>query len=95
MAIHRIISIRDGKAGIFMKPSVGLHLGAILRDWEQVVNAPESLFGKFPEDFTLCELGTFDDETGEVLPHKNPIQHSTAREVQKTSPAQGTLRAAQ
>lgn len=94
MAINRIISIRDGKAGIFMKPSVGLHLGAILRDWEQVVNAPDSLFGKFPEDFTLFELGTFDDESGRISVHEHPEQLSTAREVQKNSPHQASLRAA-
>lgn len=94
MAISRIISVRDGKAGIYMKPSISLHLGSVMRDWETVVNAHDSIFGKFPEDFTLFELGTFDDETGHIVCHSPPTQLSTAREVQKSAPAQATLRAA-
>lgn len=94
MAMNRIISVRDEKAGVYMKPHFGLHMGAILREWEQVVNAPDSIFSKFPEDFTLFELGTFDDETGNILAHTPPRQLSTAREVQKISPQQASLRAA-
>jgi len=93
MAISRIISVRDGKAGIYMKPQINLHLGAVMREWEVVVNEPNSIFGKFPEDFTLFELGTFDDETGHIEHHTPPIQLSTAREVQKSHPSQATLRA--
>lgn len=94
MAINRIMSVRDGKAGIYLKPQFYLHLGQAMRDWDSLVNEPGSVFAKFPEDFTLFEMGTFDDENGQIQVHTVPMQLSSAREVQKITPSQATLRAA-
>jgi len=40
-----------------------------MRQWEDAVNNPESPISKHPSDYALCELGTFDDESGELQQH--------------------------
>lgn len=91
MAIHKVVAVQDAKAGVFMKPTFGLHLGAILRDWEAVVNDPQSIMAQFPEDFALYEIASYDDVTGSFTPEPTPRQLSTARQVQKTKPSIPTL----
>lgn len=89
MAKHRMFCILDGKTGIFGKPQFGLHLGAVLRDWETIVNEG-GIFSKFPEDFSLHEIGEFDDEQGTVSMHPVRQQLATAREVLKARPGAPT-----
>lgn len=88
MAIHKVVAVQDAKAGIFLKPSFGLHLGAILRDWETVVNDPSSIMNSFPEDFALYEIASYDDITGTFTSETIPRQLSTARQAQKSKPLQ-------
>jgi len=83
MAIHKVVAVQDAKAGVFLRPQFGVHLGAILRDWETVVNDPTSMMNKYPEDFALYEIATYDDVSGQFVSEAMPRQLSTARQVQK------------
>jgi len=80
----KVVAVQDAKAGIFKKPSYGVHLGEILRDWEMVVNDPQNIMNKFPEDFALYQLGVYDDVEGTFT--LNKMQLSTARQVHKGTP---------
>lgn len=86
MAILKVVAVQDARSGFFMRPSFGNHLGSILRDWESVVNDPQSQMNKYPEDFALYELGEYDDISGNFKCEATPRLLSTARQVQKTSP---------
>lgn len=88
MAIHKVVAVQDAKSGVFLKPTFGLHLGAILRDWATVVNDPTSIMNKYPEDFALYEIASYDDISGHFTPEPMPRMLSTAREVQTSTPNQ-------
>lgn len=83
MAKQRVFAAFDGKLKVFLTPFTYLHLGQATRAWEEICNDPQSLMGKHPADFSLYEIGNFDDDTGLVTPH-SPLQLvATALEVKR------------
>ena len=66
------VAIWDTKAGAFLPPFV-VRQDAIAVRWfaEQMAN-PASEFAKFPGDYTLVNLGIWDDETGSTISHTAP-----------------------
>jgi len=84
---HKIYSIRDQKAEYFTQPFFKKTHGEAERDFHQLVNDEKSQLNKFPEDFDLYHLGTYDDETGKMTPLDTP-QHITKAVQQKTASLQ-------
>lgn len=70
----KIYSIRDAKAEIYNAPFFQKTHGEAERNFTQLVNDEKSTVAKFPEDFDLYFLGTYDDNTGKVQPLDTP-QH--------------------
>ena len=66
----RIYAIFDNKAEAYMEPFFAMTPGLALRAFADNTNNPQSIFNKHPEDFSLFEIGEFDDQKGEVIPHK-------------------------
>lgn len=81
----KIFAIHDAKVGSYMQPFFMQSAGQALRSWGTSINDPSTLFCTHPADFTLFELGTYDDETGMVLAHEIKINLGTALEL-KTKP---------
>lgn len=69
----KLFSIHDSKAEFYMNPMTFKNAGEANRAFETTVNQPESQFGLYPSDFTLVEIGVFEDETGRIIPHETPI----------------------
>lgn len=88
MAVYKIFAVRDEKTGVFNRPFFDLHVASALRSWTEACNEPTSPFCKFPEDFTLYEVGTFDDLEGRIKELPVPHKVSTASEVLKR-PSEG------
>lgn len=42
-----------------------------MRGWEEAVNDQQTNVGKHPSDHALYEIGSFDDESGELI-YKSP-----------------------
>lgn len=76
MQISKIYSIRDSKAEIFNFPFFQKTHGEAERTFLQLVNDETTQIGKFPEDFDLYYLGTYDDQSGKVDVLDTP-QHIT------------------
>lgn len=70
----KIYSIRDSKAEIYNTPFFQKTHGEAERNFMQLVNDDKSTVGKFPEDFDLYYLGTYDDQTGKLSALETP-QH--------------------
>lgn len=90
MAKLYVVSAYDGKIGSYVNPFLVDHLGQALRAWEEGVNDGKSMAAKFPADFILYQLATFDTSTGvydNIIP---PKQLATATEFKK-KPEQGAL----
>lgn len=72
----KIYSIRDAKAEIFNAPFYKNTHGEAERDFSMLVNEEKSKINKFPEDYDLYHLGSFDDQTGKAEWNDTP-QHVT------------------
>lgn len=73
-----IMSVHDSKAGAFISPFFTPTVAVGLRSFGQAVNDPETNFYKFPGDYTLFELGSFDIESGVITLHPAHINHGLA-----------------
>ncbi len=67
-----MFSIYDSKAEAYIQPFYSQTTGTAIRSFETAVNENGHDFNKYAGDYTLFELGEFDQATGE----------STARETQ-------------
>ena len=59
--------------------------GEATRAFMTTVNDPKSHLNKYPADFTLFEIGTYDETKGLVTPHKTNINVGVAVEFLTTS----------
>lgn len=62
--INKVYSIFDSKVGAHLQPFFMQANGAAIRAVTELVKDKTHAFGKFPADYTLFELGTFDNSTG-------------------------------
>ena len=60
----KVFTVYDSKAEAYMQPFYMQTTGQALRAFEDTVNDPDHQFHKHPADFTLFELGIFNDITG-------------------------------
>lgn len=66
--IHGVFAVRDTCVGSFLLPMFFQNRAAAVRALGDAVNKPkeDNQFYQHPEHFQLCEIGSFDDETGIV-----------------------------
>ena len=65
----KIFSVFDSKVESYMTPFFMRHNGEAIRAFTQMVtdtSNPNNMAAKYPADFTLFELGSFDDSTGKI-----------------------------
>lgn len=70
----KVYSIRDAKGEIFHPPFYKKTHGEAERDFTTLVGDQNGMVSKYPEDFDLWYLGTFDDQTGKFNALETP-QH--------------------
>jgi len=59
--IINIYSVFDAATNAYLQPMYALSKGQIIRGITEAVNDPNHDFHKYARDYTLFELGTFDD----------------------------------
>ena len=64
--IWKMYSIRDAKAEIFKPPFFKSTHGEAERDYRTLCNDTQSLVNRYPEDFDLWFIGTYDDTSGKM-----------------------------
>ena len=62
----QIFAVKDKQVDAFLQPFFSPTLGAALRSLMEVVNDPQHTFAKYPADYILYTLGTFDDTNGVI-----------------------------
>ncbi|WNK13535.1 MAG: nonstructural protein [Microvirus sp.] len=75
-----IYSLRDTKADAFAQPFFAPNRSVAIRNYLAASEDPASIISRFPGDFSLYEIGLFDDNTGIIESHPLP---------QLISPTQG------
>jgi len=82
--IQKIFTVYDSKTELFMQPFFMPTTGQALRSFEDTCNDESTLFAKHPADFTLFEIGTYDDTNCAIVKHDAMVNLGTALEyVQK------------
>jgi len=78
--LSKVYAVYDSKTFTYGSPFLMKHIGDAVRAFTQIANDVTSQIGLYPEDYTLFELGTFDDQTAffSILP--NPIHVGKAIE---------------
>jgi len=70
MKQSNLYTIHDSKAEFYRPPFVARSKGEAIRMFAQGANDKETQLAQHPEDFTLYQIGTFDDITGQI--HHEP-----------------------
>jgi len=93
----KVYTIYDSKIQTYMRPFFLQANGAARRAFEDLVNDKSTEISRHPEDYTLFELATFDDQTGVFENANAPTSLGLAQEYireeknpfqNKTSPVQ-------
>jgi hypothetical protein len=84
--IYLVFSVHDSKADAFLPPFILPKEAMALRAFSDCVNSEDHQFGKNPEDYTLFELGSFNDETGQYLLHRSIISKGNGLEFRLKIP---------
>lgn len=64
--IQRIFTIFDEKANAYLPPFFLPTSGMAVRTFTTCLRSPDHQFGLHPEDYTLFDLGAFDDNTAQI-----------------------------
>nr|QJB20112.1 MAG: nonstructural protein [Microvirus sp.] len=70
----KIYSIRDSKGEIYNTPFFQKSHGEAERNFRELTRDDKSMICKYPEDFDLYYLGTYDDQNGTISSLDSP-QH--------------------
>lgn len=62
----KVFSVYDSKAEAFLPPFFLPAVGQAIRGFTDAAGNLEHPFGKHPADYTLFQIGSFDDSTGFV-----------------------------
>jgi len=81
--IQKVFTIYDSKMEAYMQPFFMSQKGQAVRAFTDTVNDPTSQFNKHPEDFTLFEIGEYDDATGKFTNLQTPNSLGLALEYRK------------
>lgn len=73
-----IFAIYDSQVCAYLNPFVTSHPSLAKRSFQAVANDPSSQICHHPQDFTLFEVGEWDDETGVVKAYDRHINHGLA-----------------
>ncbi|QGH72128.1 MAG: DNA binding protein [Microviridae sp. ctjWc39] len=68
----KVFTIYDSKAEAYLQPFFLKNKGEAIRALTDIVAKPDHNFCKYPEDFTLFELGVFDDSTSRFELYDTP-----------------------
>jgi len=78
-----VLAVFDQASGLFGRPLFVAAVGQAVRSFTDEVNrdGPENALFLHPEDFSLFELGSFDDETGRVVSLDIPKRVASGADV--------------
>lgn len=82
---RKIYSVYDSKAEAYGVPFFQRSRGEATRSWITIANdaTEDNAIYRHAEDFTLFEIGEFDEHTGHLHPYATPVSIGVAREFKK------------
>ena len=86
--IIKVFSVYDSKAEVFLPPFYFQNKGEALRAFSDTIQDSNTSLAKHPEDFSLFELGEFDNSNAKYTSLQAPVSLGLAVEFLKSSDAQ-------
>lgn len=83
---YKMLSVFDSKAELYLTPFIMKTKAEAIRGFTDVVNDPKTSFFAHPEDYTLMEIGEYDDNKGELKNHLAKIALANGLEVKRQDP---------
>lgn len=84
----KMFTVFDSKAETYLRPFSMLSTGEAIRSFITTLNDPNTEFSLYPADFTLFEVGTFDETTCAITLHSSLINLGNGLHLKpKGSPA--------
>ena len=80
MSIKKIFTVYDAKSEAYLPPFFVRSLGEATRSFSDACNDTKHDFFRHSSDFTLFELGSFDELTGILTPLPSPVARGNAVE---------------
>ena len=74
----KAFSIYDKIAAVFAIPFFQSNSGVAKRAFEQLNSDKNSAIYHHPSDYSLFEVGEYDDQSGKMIPHEVPIHIANA-----------------
>ena len=66
-----LFSIYDDTTELYEAPFVDINRGSALRRIQDLIKThPESMYAKFPEQFQLCVIGSWNEKVGDIISDK-------------------------
>jgi len=84
--ILKMFSVYDSKAEAYMQPFFLNSRGLAIRSFTDLANDPKTSVYQYAADFTLFELGEFDDNGAKIIQHPAPVALVSGHEVKKAPP---------
>lgn len=84
--VLKCFSVYDTKVQAYARPFFMQTTGAAIRSWIDICNDDKAEFTKHPEDYTLFEIGEFDDANGQLSKLSTPVSLGTALEHRRPNP---------
>lgn len=85
MQILKMFTIYDSKAEAYLRPFFCPTKGIALRSISDAVNTPGDNLQKHAADYTLFEIGEYDDSTGNITMHASKINLGVCHEFLNTN----------
>lgn len=81
VVLHKIFSVYDSKTGAYCAPFFMKARGEALRSFSDTAMGKDTLISSHPEDFTLFELGEYDDSCAKFTLYDTPVSLGVAIEL--------------
>ena len=83
MRSFKVFAVYDSKVEAYLSPFIMQTRGQALRAFTDTVNDPNTNFFKHPEDYTLFEIGDWDEQSGSYVMHPAKTSLGVAIEFKK------------
>lgn len=84
----KVFSVYDAKAFAYLPPFFMAEKGMAARVFTEAVRDKSHQFGKFPEDYILFQIGSYDDQTGNLMALLAPEQVASGLQVRDRESAE-------
>jgi hypothetical protein len=69
----KLFTILDTKVGAYLAPFILRNKAEAFRGIMECMKQPDHGFAQYPEDYTLFEIGEWDENTGTIIPYEAKI----------------------